>query len=212
MTRSQAMIIAVLLGFVILVFIAAAAFIMFPFEEALLPSPTATITPLPPTATPTATFPNPLPTASSEPPLATATNTRIPTVTPSPERTATPTVVIELNFPAPRHTATPRPTNTLPPAPVVATATPEPGVTRPVSRQYSISFEARQTRIEEGDCTILQWRVDGALTITLDGKRVSRVDEKEVCPEKDTSYLLRAQLPDGVSQSRSVTVFVSEKQ
>jgi hypothetical protein len=207
-TRSQATIIAILLGFVILVCIAAVAVLVYPFEEMFLPAPTATITPLPPTVTPTATFPNFLPTASSEPPLVTATNTRLPTATPSPERTATATVVIDLNYPAPRHTATPLPSPTPLPGPVAPTVTPAGEPTRPTSRQYTIFFEARQTRIDAGECTLLQWRVDGALNVTLNGKRVSRADQEEVCPSKDTAYVLRAELPDGAAQSRSITIFV----
>jgi hypothetical protein len=48
------------------------------------------------------------------------------------------------------------------------------------------------------------------MVIELEGKRVSRSDQERVCPDEDTTYELSAQLPDGISESRIVTVFVEE--
>lgn len=209
MSRSQALIVSILFGFVILVFLGALALFFIPLEM-FAPVPTPTITSLPPRPTPTPTFPNFLPTANFETPVLepTPANTRLPTATPSPERTATSTVVLELNYPEPKHTPTPLPTIPPPPAPASPTTSPE--ATQPASRQYNIKFEADDTRIDEGDCTFLRWRVDGALAIELDGKRVSRIDREEVCPTKRTTYELTLQLPDGNQARRQVTIEVEE--
>ncbi|MCB0155278.1 MAG: hypothetical protein KDF65_10820 [Anaerolineae bacterium] len=211
MTRSQALIVGILFGFVVLVFFGAVALFFIPFEVFAPAPPTIAIdTPLPPQPTPTATFPNFLPTALPDTPVAepSPTNTRLPTLTPTPLRTATPTVVIELNYPQPKATDTPVPSNTPPPQP--PTLAPSPVATQPLSRQYNISFEADDTRIDEGDCTFLRWRVDGALEIELDGQRVGRMDRDEVCPTKRTTYELTIQLPDGVQARRQVTIEVEE--
>jgi hypothetical protein len=117
-------------------------------------------------------------------------------------------VVINLIISRPSRTPTTSDTPVTPPPVVIEPPADEP--TRPLSRQYGLTFEADETRIEAGDCTVLRWRVDGAMVIELDGKRVSRSDQERVCPDEDTTYELSAQLPDGISESRIVTVFVEE--
>ncbi len=210
MTRSQALTIGIMFGFVVLIFGGLAVFLFSgSFEGFAAPTPSPTATPLPPPE-PTPTFPNFLPTPSREPPVQlqpTATNTRLPTATPQPAKTPTPTIVFQLTLPLRRPTATP----ILPPADLVpATVTGVPSVepTATVQLQYNISFEAQRSRIDEGKCTRLSWRVEGAMAVRLDGEPVASASRDEVCPKKDTTYRLTVYLPDGNQVTRELTITV----
>lgn len=204
MTRKQALIIGVLIGFVLLACAGMLVVLQLPYDRLIPPS--ATPTPLPPTITPTPTRQSFLPTASLETPIPaepTATNTRVPTSTPRPPRTPTPPVEIKLPTRQPTATTVPSPTPvTLPPN----TATPIPPT--PIPLQYDIYFEADESTITRGDCTDLEWRVVGAATIRLDGQSVSPSGQKEVCPSRDTSYELTVELP-GSAQLQTSTVKIT---
>jgi hypothetical protein len=210
LNRTQAAVIAVLLGFILLVCLAMVAVLFFPYEQYIPSTPAPTITPTA-TETATPTIEPFLPTAPPNTPVTapTAPNTRVPTVTPPPERSPTPTVILQLPTPRIIPSATPSP---IPTGPLPPTITPPGGPTPTVGpRQYSISFEAEDTRIEQGECTELEWRVQGALVVRLDGDRVSPRGNEEVCPDKDTTYELTIQLPDSPAiQGRSVTIIVEE--
>ncbi len=209
MTRKQALIIGVLMGFVILACAGMLVVLQLPYDR-LVP-PTATATPPPPTITPTPTRQSFLPTASLETPTPaepTATNTRVPTSTPRPPRTPSPTVVINLPTPRPTPTTIPTPT---PVALPTNTATSIPPTSIPL--QYNIYFEADETTITRGDCTDLEWRVVGAVSVRLDGQSVSPSGQKEVCPSRDTSYQLTIELPGSAQlQNRTVKITVEEKE
>ena len=210
MTGSQALVISILFGMVTLVIIGIIAVILFP--PASFTPPTATVPTATPLPTATATFPNFLPTPSQATPVITptATNTRLPTLTPSPVRSATPTVVLEINLPEPKATATvPAPATPAPAAPTQPAAPADPAGT-PLPLQYNIVFNARNPSIRAGDCTFLEWRVEGANIIRLDGQSVPPSGREEVCPEREVTYQLAVQLPDGNSVNRSATVFVRE--
>jgi hypothetical protein len=208
MTRTQALVLAILAGFVLLACIAVIFVVILPYDRVFPPLPTPTV----PTATPTPipTLPKFLPTGSlitptSEP---TATNTRVPTSTPRPPQPPTPTVVLELTYPL-RPTATP--TLVTVPQPV-DTVTSTPSVTPlPPPRGFSISFDADQTTLVKGECTDLVWRVEGAATVTLDGEDVADSGAKEVCPKFDKKYQLTVRLPDSPELlHRSVKISVEE--
>ena len=193
MNRSQAIVISLLIALVTLTFIGLAFFLVFPVERILISPSTATFTPSP-TVSPTATFPNFMPTPSFTTPTPaepTPTNTRLPTATTAPTNTPQPTVVINFPDPIVRPTATP-----LPPPPVVqpistATVNPTPTIG---SRQYSVSFDTTDSTITEGDCTDLEWRVQGSVVVKLEGETVDLTGQREVCPGRDTSYTLTTQL------------------
>ena len=209
MTRKQALIIGVLIGFVMLACAGMVVVLRLPYDRLLPPSPTPT--PLPPTITPTPTRQSFLPTASLETPTPaepTATNTRVPTSTPRPPRTPTPPVEIKLPTPKPTPTTMPTPTPV-----VLPTNTAVPFTPTSIPLQYDIYFEADETTITQGDCTDLEWRVVGAAAVWLDGQSVSPAGQKEVCPSRDTSYELTVELP-GSAQLRTSTVNirVEEKQ
>jgi hypothetical protein len=199
LTRSQAVFISVLGGLVVLVFIGLGVILLLPGETILRSTATPTAT-IPPTVTPT--FPNFMPTPGGVTPTPgepTPTNTRIPTATPLPTRTPRPTAIINLPTPVVRPTATP--TAAPLPFPTVATQ-PSPTATRPVQRQYTVSFEAEDPSLESGECTDIVWRVEGAVDIQLDGSPVGQSGRKKVCPEEDSSYRLVFQIPGSAEIER----------
>jgi len=212
-TRSQALTIGVLSGFVVLVFTAMIILVFFdPFQQ-LSPPPSPPQPPSPtPIISPTPTAVNFLPTASEVTPTTsepTATNTRVPTVTSRPPTTPTPTFALNLpTLVIRRDTPTPELSATLPPPPPLPTNTPAPPPTAVIPRQYSISFSAEETTLEEGECTDLEWRTTGISTIMLDGRQVEPSGDKEVCPERDTVYTLTIQAP-GTLQFERRTVEIS---
>ncbi|GIK40523.1 MAG: hypothetical protein BroJett011_43560 [Chloroflexota bacterium] len=208
MTRSQALTLGILAGFVVLVF---AAIIVLLFINPLTQLAPPTATPIPPTPVPTATptLPNfmPTPGPTPTPPEPTATNTRVPTSTPSPPKEPTATVVF--SFPTYTPTFTPIP----PPAtPVPPTDTPIPATPTYPPRRYKVSFEAGETTITKGECTDLKWDVVGAVAVTLDGRNVEPEGEKEVCPDKDTEYKLTVQFPDQARlENETIEINVEDK-
>jgi len=207
--RSQAVIIAILVGFVALVFMGMIVLLLFPYERVFPPTPTATI---PPTITPTPTFQEFLPTPAPATPSVepTATNTLVPTVTPSAPKDSTPTVVIELPAPQVRPTATPTSLPTVTPGPTTAPFQP---TSTPIPRQFSVSFEADEPTIEKGECTDLEWEVQGASDIRLDGRPVGPSGDREVCPTRETTYRLSYQLPGSAAiQSTTITIKVEDKE
>lgn len=215
MTRTQAVILAILIGLVTLVFIVLIVLLVFPFKRLSEPAPAPTLS-SPPTLvaiTPTPVLNDSLPTASLETPVIgppTATNTRVPTVTPRLSNSApTPTIEFQLPTPIRRPTATPPPTPV--PPPTVTRVPPSALTPTLVPRQYSVSFKADPKTIERGKCTDLKWRVQGATSITLDGRDVNPSGSKEVCPTRTTSYKLTIQLPNSAAlDTKRVEVKVVE--
>jgi hypothetical protein len=208
LTRSQALTLGILAGFVVLVFMAMIA-LLFINPLAQFAPPTAT--PMPPTPTPTATptLPNfmPTPGPTPTPPEPTATNTRVPTSTPRPPKEPTATVIF--SFPTYTPTSTPIPPTS---TPIPATATPIPPTPTYPPRRYKVSFEADETTITKGDCTDLKWEVIGAVAVTLDGRNVEPEGKKEVCPDKDTEYKLTIQFPDQARlENKTVEIRVEDK-
>lgn len=198
MTRAQALSVSVIVGFLILGLISVVILLIFPYDQFLAPLPTATYTATP---SPTLTPRRFLPTPGAETPTPgepTPTNTRLPTATPVVPNTATPTVLIELPTPYVRPTATPIPAV----VPPTATFTPTP--TRVPGRNYTVLFQAESTSISNGDCTTLEWRVDGPVTIWLDDRPVGRVGEQEICPERTTDYILEIQVEGSAGIERQV--------
>ena len=200
------MTIGIVAGLAALMFIAIIALLVIPDEVLFGPDPTATSTstPLP---TPTATSPGALPTPSFETPISpepSPTNTRLPTALPTLTKTPSPTVVFDLPEPEVRPTATLVPTGTnIPPTDVPPTATLRPGL------GYTISFEADETTIANGECTDLRWNIQGAVVrVQLGNEFVTLSGQREVCPKRDTTYTLSTQL-EGSAQVDRHTVTIS---
>lgn len=138
------------------------------------------------------------------------TNTRVPTPTPRPPRTATATSVM-LTVPTPIILPSKTPTPTAAPLPLPTVAEDRPTPTRLVPRSYRVEFTAKESIIEQGECTDLEWRVEGGVSVTLDGAFVDFSGSEEVCPDKKKSYRLVVQLPNNSgTEIREVTVNVDE--
>jgi len=177
-------------AFMVLGLVAIIVALLFPYEQVFAPTPTPIFTSIP-VPTFTATSQSFLPTPNSVTPTVgepTATNTRVPTASPTVSGAPSPTVVIELPTPYVRPTVTP-----VPPVPV-PTTTAEPTATRIPPRAYTIEFQPQEDIIAYDDCTILEWRVDGPVFVWLDDRPVNRAGSEEVCPERDTTYVLKVQV------------------
>lgn len=202
------MTIGIVAGLAALLFIAIIALLIVPDEVLFGPGPTATSTPTP-LPTPTATIPGSLPTPSFETPVSpepTPTYTRLPTVPPTLTKTPSPTVVFDLPEPEVRPTDTPIPPATsIPPTNAPPTATLVPG------RQYTITFEADETAITNGECTDLRWNIQGAIVrVQLGNEFVTQSGEREVCPKRDTTYTLSTQLQGSAQVDRhTLTITVT---
>jgi parallel beta-helix repeat protein len=69
-----------------------------------------------------------------------------------------------------------------------------------------IQFAAREEVVQGGDCTYLEWEVQGAedYPIFLDGERVGTSGSERVCPEETTMYELVVGAPGGPYEERFV--------
>ncbi len=217
MNRSQAIVVAILAGMVLLVFSIVMLFLFFPLNR-LFQSDTPPLTPTQPAAglpTPTPTFPNFLPTSAPLTPTSsgpTATNTRVLSAESPTPRPPTATVSFKLPTRVVRPTATPTPTPEVTVAPPPPTLPPTQVIGPTPPRVYNISFKADETTLERGDCTDLKWEVTGADMVWLNEKQVSPSGEKEVCPREDKKYELKIQVPGSVgTQKKSITISVEDE-
>ncbi len=206
MTRSQILIIAVLAGFVALVFVGLVILLLAnPIQPA---SPPPTLVPPSATLMPTPTLPNFMPTAgpSATPLPPTPINTLVPTITPRPTHTPLPTV--EFNLPTRVPTDTP---TSLPPTAAPPTSTPVEPTATLATLFYKFNFKATDSAMVKGECTHLEWEVIGAVAVTLDGSSVEPTGKKEVCPKKDTRYKMSVEFPDfSAPQEKTVEISVKE--
>ncbi|MCJ7620943.1 MAG: right-handed parallel beta-helix repeat-containing protein [Anaerolineae bacterium] len=69
-----------------------------------------------------------------------------------------------------------------------------------------IQFAAREEIIESGECTYLEWEVQGAegYPVFLDGEQVGASGSESVCPEETTMYELVVGAPGGPHEERVV--------
>jgi hypothetical protein len=133
-----------------------------------------------------------------------------PTHTPVPEATSvveptpiiTPTLAVT-ETPTPTATAAP----TIPPVTRAPTSTPTPTPTPPPPEAL-IEFAASAAKIDAGECATLLWHVENVKAVFLDGTGVAGVGSKEVCPCKDTTYVLSVTLLDDTKTERSFTLRV----
>jgi hypothetical protein len=88
---------------------------------------------------------------------------------------------------------------------------------QPIGPLTIVYFRADPARVQQGQSSILKWKVTGASTVMLYGEdssvcerqfgKVAPEDSLMVCPEETTDYILSAQGPDGETM-QSVTVHV----
>ncbi|MDM8529265.1 hypothetical protein QUF58_13805 [Anaerolineales bacterium HSG24] len=101
-------------------------------------------------------------------------------------------------------TATPRPL----PKP---TATKAKNMPTTIPLSYRIDFKADDAKLTKNQCTNLEWDVQGAEIIFLDGTLVEPSGNKEVCPKRKQTYRLEVKLPNIANQEvREVTIEVSD--
>jgi hypothetical protein len=53
-------------------------------------------------------------------------------------------------------------------------------------------FAANRSRLQPGECAVIEWSVRGSLLITMNGERVDAEGSREYCPRESTSYRLAA--------------------
>ena len=103
--------------------------------------------------------------------------------------------VVVIDIIAPEKTAVPTQTST----------TPE-GITAP--QAVEISFWADQTQIQQGNCTNLNWNVQNASAVALEGGTVNSSGMQQVCPSQNKTYTLTASGASGKIQ-KSISINVS---
>ena len=87
---------------------------------------------------------------------------------------------------------------------VVPLLTPTP---TPMPRpEIAIEFFAYRTTIQAGECAQLNWRVERAQWVEINGKRVNLIDSMPVCPRTTTNYALV--VGGGAGDVHSVTINV----
>ncbi|GEM_PF-3180222 len=74
-----------------------------------------------------------------------------------------------------------------------------------------IQFWADANSISDGDCTFLNWDVENADGVYLDGMQVSDSDYESICPYDTTTYELIVEGEDGDQYSRIVTVNIIQE-
>lgn len=106
----------------------------------------------------------------------------------------------------------PQPTATPTPAPAqLPTPTPVPARTSESVPDPLITFTGERT-ILRGECATIQWDVQpradyGSLAVKLDGQAVGLSDQKQVCPQETTIYMLVVEFGAATKQSQ-VRIFV----
>jgi len=70
------------------------------------------------------------------------------------------------------------------------------------------SFNALPSQIQSGEKATLQWSIDGASAVTLDGNPVTFSGSSVVQPTQTTTYTLHIVLTDGTTQDLTATVTV----
>jgi murein DD-endopeptidase MepM/ murein hydrolase activator NlpD len=77
-------------------------------------------------------------------------------------------------------------------------------------QDVSAHFWAASDEIHRGECTVLQWDVQNAHSVELDGNAVASEDAVRVCPTNTRAYTLRAMSHQGSVTERHVMVTVRD--
>ena len=76
-----------------------------------------------------------------------------------------------------------------------------------ISEAQIISFEAQRTELQPGECTELEWQVEGGFGNILNGEEVDPTGMIEVCPIETTTFNLGVEVGDSMLNAQ-VTVYV----
>jgi hypothetical protein len=88
---------------------------------------------------------------------------------------------------------------------------PPPGEAEPGEVQ-SIMFTADRTEVQPGECTTLQWNVEGGFGVYFDGQPVEHSGETQVCPEETIPYRLGVDTGETMEEREIVIVVAGEGQ
>ncbi len=72
---------------------------------------------------------------------------------------------------------------------------------RPLASGIAITFNVDKRIILPGECVMLTWRVEGALSLTLNGRDVLFAGRESVCPSQNMPFVLMALGADGGAAS-----------
>ncbi len=125
------------------------------------------------------------------------------TGTPAPEATATPT-------PAPDHMASPSPTPYVEPATPTPITEPSPTLTATPWPTVEAVMSLNPNSIHAGGCATLEWWVENATAVYLNGEGVAGEESREVCPLVTTTYTLHIEAPSG-NTDRVLTLIVHDE-
>jgi len=77
---------------------------------------------------------------------------------------------------------------------------PHPGNGEP----HILHFIAHRTELQPGECTALEWQVEGGYRVEINGQSVNFADVMEVCPVETTSYHLLVDGGEGIVESEVI--------
>ena len=79
--------------------------------------------------------------------------------------------------------------------------------TQPPPIQVQISFDADRTSINQGECTLLRWNVQGGYSVQLDDQKVDHTGQQQVCPPQTTTYQLAVDTGNQLNRNQ-VSIYV----
>ena len=78
---------------------------------------------------------------------------------------------------------------------------------------HILRFVAHQTELQPGECTGLEWQVEGGFGVELDGQPVRFADGMDICPPETTSYHLVVDGGDRIVEAEVIVhVLVSSEE
>jgi hypothetical protein len=78
--------------------------------------------------------------------------------------------------------------------------------------EVQITFTADRTNLQPGECTTLQWNVQGGFWVELNGQPVEKSGQREVCPQETTPYWLGVDTGETVAQREVIIVVEGAEQ
>jgi len=72
-----------------------------------------------------------------------------------------------------------------------------------------VEFEVERTELLPGECTMLWWHMEGGFAVALNGDRVEREGEREICLKETASFILEVDKGDS-AEIREITIVVAE--
>jgi len=81
----------------------------------------------------------------------------------------------------------------------------------PPGEVHIVYFRSLHPELPRGECTGLEWRVEGGFAVELDGRPVEPAGGMDICPQETTTYWLRVDAGDRLLEEQVIVhVFVPE--